>query len=328
MNKAVLSLGAASLVLAGTTIYLARTVAKESAASPVASSTEASPTTAGRSGAGKRAAASRGGAGSNGSSAETPAESSTTDSAQTTEAAKPWSPEAYQKLMDAETEAAKRDPQLRHELIEERIPIIRDQYLPLQRRLKVDNERWQRFMEVLAGHDLGYFAALADCKKSRNCEQPDISQDQYAQQRQEIVDVLGDAHTAAFEAYRNSGNERFGIRQIQAELPEDAQIPEDRAEDLVQALAKTRMEVEAEMSSREKNVGRFYQMNGALLYDKDLPTAESRVEDAARYSRRLRAQAAKFLQGRQLAAFNRQQDRLLQLLRDTQDSSKVKPAGG
>lgn len=319
MNKAAWALGASTLILAASTLYLAREVSLERArlGFPASMGTSADAT--------RPAVATSPPAAGIRSTREAGAEAGAVESTQTTAANQGptlATPDVFSRLVDEEIEESARNSGLRRDLIEERIPMLRDQYLGLQRRLGVDHERWQRFMEVVAAQELGYLVAALDCKKERNCEQPDIGQDQHAREFQEIVDVLGPAHANAVARFRQSSLERFGMSQMQVELAEQARIPEPEAEKLIESLAQVRMDYENELAARDKRVGRFYTAGGALLYDQDLVTADERLEDAARYSRRLRSKAAEVLNGAPLAAFDRQQDRLLELLRESQDKQR------
>jgi hypothetical protein len=325
MNKGILSLGAASLLLAASTLYLARQVAQERgsmgmipAANPAGAGAGPDQTTLAPDST--RPADAR--------AAVVPGAAAQADSQTGTAPVKAYkrpTPEVYQRLNEQELAASADDPQLRRELIQERIPLVRDQYLLLQRRLKVDADRWQRFMEVMAEQELGIMAMLADCKKTTNCELVSIDADTAARYKQAITEVLGDSGAAAVEKFRQSGMQRMALSSLDTELPENQKLSEAQSEELIDALTQTHMDVEKDMQKHEASVGRFFDQGGMLIYDKGLATVEERLADAANYSKKLRAQAARYLQGAQMAAFNRQQDRLLEAMRQSQ--AKAAPPG-
>ena len=66
-------------------------------------------------------------------------------------------------------ERADKDPVTRRELVEELVPDLRDEYLVLERRLKLGNSRWQEFLETLAAQEIDRRAQTADCGRNDEC---------------------------------------------------------------------------------------------------------------------------------------------------------------
>lgn len=210
------------------------------------------------------------------------------------------------------------DPQGHRELIEERIPLLRDRFLLLQRRLKVDDLQWLRFMEVIAERDLGFMAARADCKATNTCDRVKPTPEVMSEDLRRIAEVLGDANALQVRQFERSEGERRNLRDLQQEVPEHLRLTEERGEEFVLALAKVREEVAAQMTVAQVTPGYFFDIRGGvLLYDKGLPTPEARLESATNYSKQLREQARKYLSGKLFVEFNRQQDHLLRRLRES-----------
>jgi hypothetical protein len=317
MNKATFSLALASLALAASTAYLMNEVRLERgrlAGVDARESPRSSPTASRISGQARKPA-DRSGNGASAPSVENGA-TSTTDIL----GGRP-SNEDRIRVFDAVLLRMYKDPQGHRELIEERIPPLRDKYLPLQRRLKVDDSQWLRFMEVIAERELGFMAARADCKATNNCDRPKATAETMAEDLLRIAEVMGDANAHQVRQFERSDMERRTLRDLQQAMPEHLRLSEDRGEEFVMALMKVREDAALQMTSvAQTSPGYFFDTKGGvLLYDKSLPTPEARLESAANYSRSLREQARKYLSGKLFTDFNRQQDELLKRARGSSD---------
>lgn len=322
MNKATLSLAFAGLVLAASTAYLMNEVRLERGRLIGAGAHESSgsyPTTARTpSQAGKSADRGK-------DNAPAPAVGNGAKSITGIPGGRP-SREVRTRVFDELFVRMYNDSQTHRELIEERIPLLRDKFLPLQRRLKVDDLQWLRFMEVIAERELGFMAARADCKATNTCDllkpTPEVMTAAMAEDHRRIAEVLGDANALEVRLFERSDMERRNLRDLQQQIPEHLWLAEDRAEEFVLALAKVRDDVAQRMTTAQVTQGYFYDMRGGmLLYDKGLPTPEARLESATNYSKQLREQARKYLSGRLFADFNQQQDELLKRMSASGDKA-------
>jgi hypothetical protein len=205
------------------------------------------------------------------------------------------------------------DPQGRRELVEERIPLMRDKYLLLHRRLGVDDLQWQRFLEVVAEQQLGFAVARADCKATNTCDLLEMGPDRAVEIYGRVAEVIGEANAVEARRFDQSDLERRVLSDLQQEMSPDLRLSEIRSEELVAALVKVRDDTLRQMSAAQVPVGQFFDVkSGLLLYDKTLSTHEARLEAATNYSRRLREEARKYLSGKLLEAYYRQQDALLE----------------
>jgi hypothetical protein len=317
MNKVATGLAIASFALAASTIYLAFKVRQEarSAVHDLTSGTsQASVSSQEANGAGStRNPAARNKDDANASAATGVSESG---SASNTRPGGQPSNEAYWRVQDELTVRLYNDPKGRRELIEERIPGIRDKYAQLQRRLKVDDLLWQRFMEVTAEQELGFVVARMDCKATDTCNRVKLTPELVEEDRSHVAEVLGEAKAKEVFRFQESDLERRGITTLQRDIPDNQRLSEERSEELVMALNKVRDDTVKQMSAAQAPVGMFFGPGGgALVYDRNLPTAEERVEAASNYSKRLREQARKYLSAKLFAAFNQQQDEMLEKMR-------------
>ena len=313
MNKTVIALGIACVTLAASTAYLALQVQKERrlagqelAARPADAH---APTGRAPEAGSHRESAANGSQGTSGS-----ANSSESASNSAWSGGRP-SRDVVQRSYDEIVVRLFNDPQGHRELIEEQIPPLRDKYLPLQRRLEVDDQQWLRFLEMVAERQLGYAAARADCKATNTCNRARPSAESVAEDRMRVAEVLGEARAAEVYRFEQSDIERRSINTVQEEAPEHQRLTEERSEELVMALHQLRQDTASRMYAAQTPMGSFFGKGGMLLYDMSLPTSEARVEAASNYSKLLREQASKYLSGRMLDNYNRLQDEMLEQMR-------------
>ncbi len=310
MNKLALSLAAACIALAATTAYLVNEVHAErqrlGGAAPHSPGPPASRPAA------DQPASTRP---PENSPDAAPRDSKSGDQAEAAPNGGRAPDEVRRRLQDELIVRLYNDEQGHRELIEERIPILRDRYLLLQRRLGIDDMQWLRFMEVVAEREVGRTAARAECKATRTCDLRDLTPELVAENQRRIAEVIGEKAAASVKSFDESQAERQGFSQLQQDMPENQRLSEERSEELVMALAKVREDTVRRMSASQARVGVHFGPAGVLIYDQNLPTPEARLESASNYSKQLREQARKYLSGKLFAGFNRQQDEMLERMR-------------
>ncbi len=151
------------------------------------------------------------------------------------------------------------DPATRKRLIEELIPIYRDQFIVLERRLDMPSDQWQRFLETAATHDIERRGGSAVCGHDVECQMRGLGLEAYARYDQEIRDVLGDADMKEYQTFNSALSERQSVESLQAKLSLPQQLSEKAAEDLITALSEVRLA--AEKIIQEEN-GRFVKFLG------------------------------------------------------------------
>jgi len=198
------------------------------------------------------------------------------------------------------------DAATRRQLVEERIPRYRDQFVVLQRRLDMPSDQWQRFLETMATQAIERRGGWDLCAQDLQCRIRSLGDEAYARYDQEIRDVLGDADMKEFQTFNYALSERQSVESLQAELPLSQQLSEKAAEDLIAALSEVRRD--AEKSIQEEN-GSFRKFSGddyVVVFPPDLKTLDERLHYAAEHFTKLRDRAAALLNPVQLAAYQRQ----------------------
>ena len=207
------------------------------------------------------------------------------------------------------------DPATRRQLVEERIPNLRDQFIVLERRLDMPSDQWQRFLETLATQAIERQGGSALCGHDVQCQIRSLGPEAYARYDQEIRDVLGDADMKQYQTFNYALSERQSVESLQAELSLAQQLSEKAAEDLITSLSEVRRA--AEKSIQEEN-GSFYTFRGddyVVVFPLNLKTLDERLAYAVEHFKKLRERAKALLNPVQLAAYQEQLKESLRRLR-------------
>lgn len=207
------------------------------------------------------------------------------------------------------------DPALRKQLIEEQIPISRDQFIVLERRLDLPSDQWQRFLETIATHAIERRGASTLCAHDVECQMRSLGPEAYARYDREIRDVLGDADMQQYQRFNDALNERQSVESLQAKLSLPQQLSEKTIEDLIGALSEVR---HAAAKSIQAENGSFITFSGdgyAVVFPPNLKTLDERLDYAAGQFRKLGEHAEALLNPVQLAAYQEQQKEALRRLR-------------
>lgn len=206
------------------------------------------------------------------------------------------------------------DPRGRATLIEEAMADQRMAMRGVQQRLGFTDEEWQRVLEVKAEQSVESRAAILRCRADPDCRSL-FTPEQVANQKQALREVIGEDKYAEYDAYMSSMMERQAVAELQKNLSGDLALPEQRAEELIAALADERAQALKEMSANGNQYGGIGVPNGFAYYVANAPTLDARFASAVQYSQRIRDRAATILNGNQLTTFNQMQDQLLATLR-------------
>lgn len=311
MKLSIVTLAAGTIVLAASTIYLARALGQERERNEAVAASAAdappavpahpvgpeSPPTASPSSPSDSPAASPVSAPGNDTQAQAAAESAVDRrNARNREQAA-----AFLRLYD--------NPETRAKLLEERIGMELRTYASLRPQLDIDSERFDRFIKVLAEQQIDRRVRAARCLIDPNCTRPDFADS--AERRQAIVDVLGDKNVAKLVEFGRERSRSSVFATLQARLgPKHALSPE-QIDDLTNALfdevARTTRDLESHGHETRKIATRY----GVIVYASDTKTFEERMASAAASIDRIRDRAGTLLYGEQLTIFNQTQDDLL-----------------
>lgn len=207
------------------------------------------------------------------------------------------------------------DPVTRQQLIEEQIPMLRDQFIVLERRLELPSDQWQRFLETYAAQEIGRRGASGACANDIECLKRRLGPEAYARYEQEMRDLLGEADLKEFQAFNYSVKERQVVETLQTELAPQQRLSEVAAEDLITALSEVRRATEKNIQAENGSFNMFSGDGYVLSYPPTLKTVDERVEYASGYFEKLRQRAEPLLNPVQLAAYRALQEKALRSLR-------------
>lgn len=318
LNK---GLAVAAILLAGSTIYLAWRVGVEPERAPAAQ-LAAGPGHADGSGSSTDAAEM---GERNFRASRTPADSPVASSPVAIPRGRGGrAPREVAAAIDRQTfELTYRDSATRRQLVEELVPDLRDDYLILERRLKLGDARWQEFLEALAAQRIDQRARTAGCAGNPECLRGTFSADRNSQEEQALIALLGDAGHEAYKEFSLSVPERRGVASFQNRLPLPQRLSETAAEELVMALSEVRRDSEAEIYAAGGAVTRFlFGETPPVTMPAGLERTEDRMKYINEYSQRIRDRAATLLNGVQLGHFNDMQDAMLAQMRRREEQRK------
>lgn len=223
-------------------------------------------------------------------------------------------PAAQMSASDVDFLAMYADPQGRRTLIDEALVDQRNGMRDLGERLGLTAEHWQRVLEVLAEQQVEGRAASLHCRADPACKSP-FTPDQMADRRQAVRDAIGEDKYAEYDQNMSTMAERRTVAELQKHLTGNLALSDQRAEELIAALADERARAFKEMSADGNKVGGIGVPNGWAYYVESAATLDARMATANQFSQRMRDRAATVLSGNQLTAFNQMQDMVLATLR-------------
>lgn len=224
-------------------------------------------------------------------------------------------------IRNAQAEYGKRflaqiaDPQQREEMLAERKVQMRQLFPRLEQVLGLTSEQYSRFLELQARQQLDMQEASSRCMVDPACSMSDLrlsSQDFHAD---EMASLLGPEGMQKFETYKNTLGEREAVSQLKSRLPDSLRFSDERAEQLITALAQERDALNQEAHRSGRGLTGFGIGAGTVFAPDESVPFEERYESARRYSQRLRDRAAQYLNVEQLRHFNEMQEDTLVSLR-------------
>jgi hypothetical protein len=203
------------------------------------------------------------------------------------------------------------DPTQRADMLLEQKALMRGMYPRLAQAIGMTNEEAERLFTLLAQQQIDFQEKFARCAVDPNCDAQDASHNQTDPGAQEIADLLGADRQQQFETYKNTLMEREAVVQLRSRLPDASRLPDERAEELIAALADERQKIHVEAAQRGAGMNGFGTGVGVIFSASDAATPEAQLESAQANSRRMRARAAEVLDTEQLRVFDEMQDELM-----------------
>jgi len=170
----------------------------------------------------------------------------------------------------------------------------------------------ERLIDVLADQYLAQSEAFARCTLRPPCDYQPVFRETNAAQQLALTDLLGTEKAQRFEHYMYTGVERNMVSSfLRDKIPAASRLSDERAEQLIDALAEERRLVETTIKQRgfEPFV---YPMEGVVftfqnsMYEPG--NTDERLKEAADYNRRIHARAKAILTPQQLAGFEQMQE--------------------
>lgn len=313
MKLGIVTLAASTVVLAGCTVYLARELAIERERNSAAL-VESGPDAAPLSPTGPESAA----ATPPGQSATLAAAASAPDDdvhADATSGSDSVADSRSARNRKRAEEFLRRydNPETRAKLLEAQIENHRRIYSALRWELDIDAERFDRLIKLFADRQLDRRVRMARCLTDVSCVRPDLVDS--VQQRQAIVDLIGEENTIKLEKYGRDRSLSGEFTRLQARLGPRLALAPQQLDELSNALYDEMIRTRREIESHGHETGAFMTNYGIIVYARDTKTFDERMASAAASIDRMRDRASTLLNGEQQTVFEQAQDDALLVFR-------------
>lgn len=211
---------------------------------------------------------------------------------------------------DPAAELAKlEDPAQRAQLLEERKNLYQSAYAGLPEYLGFDDYQYERFIEMIARHELEMQEAGLRCWLDTSCKSRGVGPDLMNAQRREISDEFGAQTMDSYRHFQHTQGERQMVKELRARLPDQYRLMDAQREPLVTALHEEQRRISSDIRRRGLHVSNF---NNVIYTPEPGAAPDSEVSRATHeYNRMLRDRAATVLTPEQLAAYERMQTEAL-----------------
>lgn len=183
-----------------------------------------------------------------------------------------------------------------------------------RRLLDLDNDDYNRLLDILAANDLRYAEAMYRCNTNPACDLQSAIETQMQANRHELVALLGDEKAQRLEIYRDNHMERNSVASFRSGLPDSMSLSDAQAERLADALGEERRGMVKEWQQHGEQIAGMANSWGSLNFP-ETQDVERRVAEATEFQRRQRDRAAEVLTSAQLEIFSKQQDQMLEIVR-------------
>jgi hypothetical protein len=207
------------------------------------------------------------------------------------------------------------DPQQREEMLAQRRMHLRNQYPRVDQVLGLSAEEHARFLELLTLQQVDMQETSSRCIVDPQCPMQSAYRGGADTRSQEIASLLGSDRMQKFETYKNTMGEREAITQLRSRLSDAQRLGDDKAEQLISALAQERDALHREALNNGTGMNGFGIGAGMVYSPNDGRSLEERFQAARQNSQRLRDRAAQYLNAEQQRIFNEMQEETLLSLR-------------
>lgn len=318
MRMLVILLALSTAAFAGTTVYYARQLSAERERAALAART---PATVMTSSSPARESASTATAAAPASPAPPKAAANQVAQGVMASAMFNGEPLSQERIKEMQAEHSRRllaqlaDPEQREELMAQYKMMMRMSYPRVAQVVGLSAEEYARFIELNAQQQLDAQEAHSRCTLDPNCDMRQMFRGGMDSRQQEVADLLGPERTQKYETYKNTMGEREAVSQLRTRLADSQRLGDDKAEQLIAALAAEREAMTRDALQSGNGVHGFGMGVGMVFAPDDSRPMEERYAAARQNSQRLRDRAAQYLNSEQQRVFNEMQDETLLGLR-------------
>jgi hypothetical protein len=205
------------------------------------------------------------------------------------------------------------NPETRAKLLKGQVEAHQRIYSALRSELDIDAERFDRLIQLFADRRLDRQVRMARCLTDVSCTRPDLVDS--AQQRQAIVDLIGEKNTIKLEKYGRDRSQSGEFAGLQARLGPRLALSPQQLDELSSALHDEVSRTRREIESHGHETGAFATHYGIIVYARDTKTVDERMASAAASIDRMRDRASTLLNGEQQTVFEQAQDDALLVFR-------------
>jgi len=205
------------------------------------------------------------------------------------------------------------DPVGREQLYQQYLGRARAQYTDLGPMLGLKHDAADRLIGLLVSQELGAEEWGSNCDLDRSCKLADGSQALNDAQQREIAEQFGANTAADLLLYQTSGMERRLITEMRGRLPDGARLSDDKARELMRALAEESRNIDMDISHEDPGVERT---NYGAFISAEGDASGRHDAEAAEYNRRLHERAAAVLNTEQLAFYEQMIDAAIEMSHD------------
>jgi hypothetical protein len=205
------------------------------------------------------------------------------------------------------------EPAGREKLLDEHKAMLKVGSQGMASYLKMDEDQFSRFIELLAEHFLAQREVATRCMLDPQCRYRGTPADMNSAQELELASTFGADTMERYRFFMRSSNERQLVTELRGRLPDNARLPDAKAEELVKVLVEETTRIGEDMKSVGYGIGTS---NGLTFVVMDDDPDGKRAAAAAEYNRRLLDRASGVLTPAQLEAY-------AQLQNDTLEQSQA-----
>jgi hypothetical protein len=184
----------------------------------------------------------------------------------------------------------------------------------LRHYLGLDDDQYERFLEMLAEHDLATRERMSRCSLDEHCKFPGVDQKTIDDQRRNVASMFGPDILDKYEFYQFSAAEREVVTELRGRLPDRSRLGDAQAEKLVRALYEENRSIMADARTSGGNVGNY---NNILWAPMTSRGATEQNEVTMGFNMRLHARAAAVLTPDQLETYTDMYNHALEQIAST-----------